>query len=80
MRCPHCDKAISQVGLLHMKLDSISRFFPEDIQDMANELIRKSQHFEKMILGLMELSYRRGGGDEPVDDSILKEVISSLEE
>ncbi len=78
MKCPHCDKDISQVGLLHMKMDSISRFFPEDIQDMANELIRKSQHFEKMILSLMELSYRRGGGDEPVD-SILKEVISSLE-
>ena len=80
MKCPHCDKDISQVGLLHMKLDSISRFFPDDIQDMASELIRKSQHFERMILSLMELSYRRGGGDEPVDSSILKGVISSLEE
>lgn len=86
MKCPHCKRIISEVSHLHSRMETLidSSLFPDDVQDIGAEAIRKLSHMERFVLSLVELAYRRGT-EALIDDinedngSILKGVISSLE-
>lgn len=83
MKCPHCKRIISEVSHLHSRMETLidSSLFPDDVQDIGAEAIRKLSHMERFVLSLVELAYRRGVDAEVGDNgSILKGVISSLEE
>ena len=63
-----------------------SRFFPNEIQDIGAELIRKGSHAERLLLSLLELAYRRGQTSDPLEQleyvdengNVLENVIESL--
>jgi len=91
MRCPYCEKSISNVSEMRSKVDELqtSRFFPDDIQDLGEEVVRKAHHIEKFIFSLMELAYRRGQAGDRMDQmeypdfvdehgNVLENVIESL--
>ena len=62
MKCPHCKRIISEVSHLHSRMETLidSSLFPDDVQDIGAEAIRKLSHMERFVVSLVELAYRRG--------------------